>query len=116
MCGGGPFRVPPCVSSSVSPSRKEKSSSSSSEISWLESRFKNWTDLDFLKWIAIIHDGKFASHIENIKTNFMSENFNVSQLRDITRNDLKDWGILDFQQRVELDKCFKNLWSKNDES
>eukprot|EP01083_Nonionella_stella_P242904 846901_1 len=80
----------------------------SAELSQLKARaldprdYLQWSESQVVDWIISIEDGKYAVYEENLRLLFASESVNGMALSQISKPDLKDWGIKDFGHRSDL--------------
>eukprot|EP01083_Nonionella_stella_P240322 840208_1 len=71
--------------------------------------YLQWSDSEVVDWIISIEDGKYAVYEENLRLLFASENVNGSVLSQISKQDLKDWGIKNFALRSSLHNQIQKL-------
>eukprot|EP01083_Nonionella_stella_P182075 654077_1 len=64
--------------------------------------YLQWTASEVVDWIISIEDGKYAVYEENLRLLFASESVNGMALSQISKPDLKDWGIKNFVHRSNL--------------
>eukprot|EP01083_Nonionella_stella_P182074 654073_1 len=64
--------------------------------------YLQWTASEVVDWIISIEDGKYAVYEENLRLLFASESVNGMALSQISKPDLKDWGIKHFVHRSNL--------------
>eukprot|EP01083_Nonionella_stella_P242907 846912_1 len=80
----------------------------SAELSQLRARaldprdYLQWSESQVVDWIISIEDGKYAVYEENLRLLFASESVNGMALSQISKPDLKDWGIKNFAHRSNL--------------
>eukprot|EP01083_Nonionella_stella_P106808 308573_1 len=71
--------------------------------------YLEWTDLEVVDWITSIHDGVYVQYEENLRLLFAKESVSGAVLSEISKPDLKDWGIHNFSDRSNLYKQIQKL-------
>lgn len=79
-------------------------------------QYKKWTLNEMIIWIRSLENGRFIKYSEKLKQYFQSDGITASDLPDLTRNDLRTFGIELFRDRVDLEKHFQNLAKQSSES
>eukprot|EP01083_Nonionella_stella_P180729 645208_1 len=73
------------------------------------SNYLEWTDVEVVDWISSIHDGAYAQYEQDLRVFFVKEGVNGAMLSEISKPDLKDWGIQSFSHRSNLYKDIQKL-------
>eukprot|EP01083_Nonionella_stella_P191256 708055_1 len=76
--------------------------------------YLQWSDSEVVDWIVSIDGGQYAMYEEQLRLVFASEGVNGLALSEISKSDLKDWGIKSFMDRSNLYKQIQQLINKND--
>eukprot|EP01083_Nonionella_stella_P191259 708064_1 len=77
-------------------------------------KYLQWSDSEVVDWIVSIDGCKYAVYEEHLRLVFASEGVNGLALSEISKSDLKDWGIKSFMDRSNLYKQIQQLINKND--
>eukprot|EP01083_Nonionella_stella_P033317 91210_1 len=81
--------------------------------------YLQWSDSEVVDWILSIQGG-YRVYEERLRVSFAAENVNGRMLSQITKDDLRGWGITDFGDRSNIYFEIQNLLNqpnqnKNDE-
>eukprot|EP01083_Nonionella_stella_P066102 173835_1 len=64
--------------------------------------YLEWRDSEVVDWVVSLQNGEYAQYEESLRLLFSKENVNGVQLSEISKSDLKDWGIQSLSQRSNL--------------
>eukprot|EP01083_Nonionella_stella_P264330 896872_1 len=73
--------------------------------------YLQWSESEVVDWIISLEEGKYAAYEEHLRLVFASESVNGVALSEISKSDLKDWGIKHFLHRSNLYKAIQELVS-----
>ena len=74
--------------------------------------FYNWKSDDILEWILSLDNGLFVEYKEILNKSLNEENLNGQNLDKVDKEDIKIWGVKDFEHRRKLYQHFQSLTSK----
>ena len=71
--------------------------------------YKLWSGTDTIEWIISIDSSKFEKYREELAQSFKDHNFTGANISELDREDLKDYGIIDLEDRRAIYKAFIQL-------
>ena len=75
--------------------------------------YSEWNHLQILNWILSLENGLFIQHKDVLSKSLSEERVKGSHLEDVDKEDIKSWGMKDFEHKQMLFKNIKIL-IKND--
>lgn len=64
--------------------------------------YKLWSSADVIEWIIAIDSCRFEKYREPLANSFKDNNFNGESIVDLDREDLKDYGIINLEDRKTI--------------
>ena len=64
--------------------------------------FSQWNIDEIINWIININPDKYKKYEERLRENFVKNDINGSHLKHIDKYDLHNWGITDFQDKINI--------------
>ena len=71
--------------------------------------YEKWDIMAMLIWICSLDDGKYKRYSKSLKDSFIKNEVTGQDLPDMTRQDLTQFGVTVFKDRVQLEKYFQSL-------
>eukprot|EP01083_Nonionella_stella_P254368 874145_1 len=71
--------------------------------------YLEWTPSQVVDWIISIQNGEYVQYEHDLRLLFAKESVNGAVLSEISKPDLKDWGIHNFSRRSNLYKQIQKL-------
>lgn len=79
------------------------------ELDENSTHYKTWSSADTVEWIISIDPSKFEQYREILTTSFAKINFSGKSLVDLDREDLKEYGIINLEDRKVIYKAIIQL-------
>eukprot|EP01083_Nonionella_stella_P315632 1140681_1 len=75
--------------------------------------YLEWTHSEVVDWILSIDNGKYAQYEQELRVLFAKESVNGAVLSEISKTDLRDWGIQNFSHRSNIFNQIQILVNKH---